>query len=106
MHTILDWATCGKCSKPRCFEVLASDFHWASPQNFYRGLIHTNSLCADKQNELSQCADRQNTGEHSRCADKLTNKINWAGMLPVKVKGAHLLVIKTNSDVEMTDNRE
>ena len=25
-------------------------------------------------------------------------------MLPAKVKGAHLLAIKTNSDVEMTDN--
>ena len=25
-------------------------------------------------------------------------------MLPIKVKGAHLLAIKTNSDVEMTDN--
>ena len=25
-------------------------------------------------------------------------------MLPIKVKGAHLPAIKTNSDVEMTDN--
>ena len=25
-------------------------------------------------------------------------------MLPIKVKGAHLLTVKTNSDVEMTDN--
>ena len=25
-------------------------------------------------------------------------------MLPIKVKGAHLQAIKTNSDVEMTDN--
>ena len=25
-------------------------------------------------------------------------------MLPIKVKRAHLLAIKTNSDVEMTDN--
>ena len=33
-HTILDWATCGKCLKPRCFKVLVSDFHLASLQNF------------------------------------------------------------------------
>ena len=25
-------------------------------------------------------------------------------MLPINVKGAHLLAIKTNSDVDMTDN--
>ena len=38
-------------------------------------------------------------------AVKLTYKINSADMLPVKVKGVHLLAIKTNSDVEMTYNK-
>ena len=33
-NTILDWATCGKYSKPRCFEVLVSDLHFDFPQNF------------------------------------------------------------------------
>ena len=60
MHTILDWATCGKCSKPRCFEVLASDFHWASPQNF-SGAWYT------------------------RTAFVLTNKMNWANVLTDKI---------------------
>ena len=55
------------------------------PAEFLRGLIGANSLCA----------------EWSRCADKLSNKINFADMQPIKVKGAHLLAIKTNSDVEM-----
>ena len=33
-HTILDWATRGKCLKQRRLEVLVSDFHLAYPQNF------------------------------------------------------------------------
>ena len=74
-HTILGWATCGKCSTPRCFEVLVSDFCLASPQNF-SGASQANSLCADKQNELSRFDDKQ------------TNKINSADMLLIKVKGA------------------
>ena len=27
MHANLDWATCGKCLKPGCFQILASDLH-------------------------------------------------------------------------------
>ena len=36
-NTNLDWATCGKCSKLKCFEVLVSDFHLAISQ-FFQGL--------------------------------------------------------------------
>ena len=100
-HTILDRATCGKCSKPSFGFWLP----FGLPTEFFRGLTGANSRCADKQNELSWCADKQNElswcadkqNKHSRCADKLTNKINSADMQPIKVKGAHLLAIKTNS---------
>ena len=27
MHANLDWATCGECLKPGCFQILASDLH-------------------------------------------------------------------------------
>ena len=33
-RTNLDWATCGKCLKPGCYQNLISDLHLASPQNF------------------------------------------------------------------------
>ena len=45
--------------------------------------------------------NKRNTAD---VADKLPNKINSADMLPITAKGAHLLAMKTNSDVEMTDN--
>ena len=28
MHANLDWATCGKCLKPGCFQILVSDLHF------------------------------------------------------------------------------
>ena len=84
-HTILDWP-----GYP--WQMFEAEMFWGLsfglPAEFLRGLTGTNSLSVDQQNEPN------------RCADKLTNKINSADMLPIKVKGDHLLAIKlTNSDV-------
>ena len=80
-RTNLDWATCGKCLKPGCYQNLISDFRLASPQNFSGAWQARTAFVLIMINKM-KTADM---------LDKLTNK---------------LLVNKTNSDVEMTDTEE
>ena len=60
MYTNLDWATCGKCLKPKYFQILVFDFHLASLQNF-------------------------SGAWQAQTAFVLTNKMNWANVLRNKI---------------------
>ena len=53
-------------------------------------------------NQADVLANKINTADVQTSLQ--TKIINSADMLPIKVKGAHLLAIKTNLDVKMTDN--
>ena len=43
-HTNLGWASCGKCSKPGCFQNLGFWSPFGIPADFLRGLTVANSL--------------------------------------------------------------
>ena len=44
LHTNLGWASCGKCSKPGCFQNLGFWSPFGIPADFLRGLTVANSL--------------------------------------------------------------